>query len=277
MPSWIDETKRRLRRHLPERLIQDVKSLSRSFAPIGRLPGFVIIGAQKGGTSALFEMLSRHPDVTPSIIKEVHYFDLNYFRGEQWYRRHFPETSSLISGEASPYYLFHPAVPGRLKSTIPQAKLIVILRDPVERALSHYFHALRRGQEILPLLEALQAEEQRLDGAEEDLDRPDGTSFAHRHFSYVARSRYLEQLARWRAVFDDSQILMLSNRDLRRAPDQTFARTCAFLGVPTIPAPGLAREIGGEKPEVPQAARDFLNARLGDIAAAVKKEYGLVL
>ena len=273
----IEQAKRTLRRHIPDRLSQDIKTLSRAFLPTGPLPDFVIIGAQKGGTSALFEMLSQHPRVSPSIIKEVHYFDLNYFRGEQWYRRHFPPVEGRLSGEASPYYLFHPAVPGRLKAAIPQARLIVILRDPVERALSHYFHALRRGQETLPLLEALEAEDRRLAGAADDLDRPDRTSFAHRHFSYVARSRYPEQIERWRAEFDDSQILLLSNRDLRQSPDPTFARACEFLGLPVIPAPGLAREIGGEKPEVPAAARDFLNARLGDVAAAMKRDYGLTL
>lgn len=241
------------------------------------MPDFIIIGTQKGGTTALFEMLSRHPEVSPSRVKEVHYFDINYHRGERWYRRHFHRTDAQRCGEASPYYLYHPMVPDRLKALVPAARLIVILRDPVERALSHYFHSVRRGYETLPMLEALMAEDRRLSGAAEGLDRPDGTSFAHQHFSYLARSRYPEQIERWRKRFDDSRILLLSNRDLRASPDQTYARVCEFLDITTIPAPSLTRELGGGNPEAPKAAREYLTAQLSDVAAVVKAEYGLTL
>lgn len=273
----IESLKRRLRRHAPGRLLYDLRGLGRSLQPVGPLPDFVIIGAQKGGTTALFQMLAQHPDVSPSVVKEVHFFDLNYDRGEAWYRRHFRENTALRTGEASPYYLFHPEAPGRLQAMLPSAQLIVILRDPVERALSHYFHSVRRGYEILPLLEALEAEESRLAGEAAKLTPPGGRSYNHQHFSYVARSRYPEQIERWRALFPDRQILLMSNRDLRHNADPTFGRVCDFLGIPPVPAPALAREIGGEKPDVPPAARRFLEDRLGDVAARVREAYGLEL
>ena len=121
----------------------------------GPLPGFLIIGAQKSGTTTLFAMLGTHPQLTRPTDKEVHYFSLHYERGEAWYRRHF---KGEIAFEASPYYIFHPAAPERIRATIPNAKLIAILRDPVQRSISHYFHSVLKGHETLPMLEALHAE-----------------------------------------------------------------------------------------------------------------------
>src|SRR5262249_13344047 len=118
------------------------------------LPGLVILGAQKAGTTSLFNYLSAHPQVRSPTNKEVHYFDLNFARGPTWYRAHFPKRSDTsleqddirdeqITLDASPYYLFHPAVPERLKTTLPQAKFIVMMRNPVDRAYSHYWHSVR--------------------------------------------------------------------------------------------------------------------------------------
>lgn len=223
----------------------------------GPLPGFLIIGTQKGGTTTLFSMLATHPRLTKPTDKEVHYFDLNYERGEEWYRRHF---KGEIAFEASPYYMFHPAVPERIAGLLPGPKLIAILRDPVERSISHYFHSVLKGHETLPMLEALEAEETRT-GA-----------YSHQHHTYVARSRYMEQLERWQ----DFDLLVLSNRELRDKPDETLARACNHVGIEPIPAPPMERNVG-KKGAVPPEARRFLQERLVGEKEAVEARYGIVL
>lgn len=223
----------------------------------GPLPGFLIIGTQKGGTTTLFSMLGAHPRLTTPTDKEVHYFDLNHDRGEEWYRRHF---KGEIAFEASPYYMFHPAAPGRIQALMPDVKLIAILRDPVERAISHYFHSVLKGHENLPMMEALEAEETR------------GGDYAHQHHTYVARSRYMEQLQRW----NDFDLLVLSNRELREKPDETLARACAHVGIEPIAAPRMERNVG-KKGAVPPEARRFLEERLAGEKEAVERCYGIVL
>src|SRR5947209_1159841 len=137
------------------------------------LPDFLIIGAQKAGTTSLYRYLAAHPDIVASTRKEVHFFDINFWRGEWWYRSLFPLRRRLqrrpplrnrpaITGEASPYYLFHPFAPERAAQLLPDAKLIVLLRDPVERAWSHYRHEVANGRETMTFPDALAAEPARL-------------------------------------------------------------------------------------------------------------------
>ena len=110
------------------------------------LPDFVIIGAQKSGTTSLDKFVFQHPAILPATNKVHCYFALKYKRGEYWYRLRFPIRASqkFLSGETSPIYLFYPMVPGRMKKLLPDVKLIVILRNPVDRAYSHYHHTKRR-------------------------------------------------------------------------------------------------------------------------------------
>ena len=107
-----------------------------------RMPDFLGIGTQKGGTTSLHQWLSHHPQVYLPECKEVHYFDLNYNESQNWYKRHFENAKrSQKCGEITPFYLFHPSSAKRIKQTIPEIKLIVLLRDPVERVISHLRHA----------------------------------------------------------------------------------------------------------------------------------------
>jgi hypothetical protein len=198
------------------------------------LPDFLILGAQKAGTTALYAYLRWHPALTGPAWKEVSYFDRHYRRGARWYRGHFPlRPGDRVVGEASPGYLFHPLAPSRVKATVPEARLIALLRDPVDRALSHYHHEVALGREPLTFEQAIEAEPERTRGEEERLSRePDYFSHTWWDYTYLARGRYAEQLERWLAVFPREQLLVLASDELAAEPGQTFARVLEFLGAP---------------------------------------------
>jgi hypothetical protein len=204
--------------------------------PLRGLPAFLVIGAQKGGTTSLFNYLAQHPDVLPPFGKEIHYFDLNYARGARWYRGRFPYRARLRGGrvtlDASPYYLAHPLVPQRAAQLVPEVKLVALLRNPVDRALSHYQHEVRDGRESLTFEEAIEREPARLEGEEERLQRdPQYHSFSHRRHSYLLRGRYLEQLRRWAQHFPRARLLVLQSERLFRDPAAASAAVYDFLGL----------------------------------------------
>lgn len=205
------------------------------------LPDFVIIGAQKGGTTFLYQLLAQHPHVKPAFLKEVHYFDLNFERGENWYRSQFPsqlrKDRKYVTGEASPYYLFHPHAPRRAAEVIPEAKLIVLLRNPVDRAYSHYNHQVKRvkgaGHETLTFEGAIEAEEERLDGELEKLLHDEHyDSFNYRRYSYLSRGAYVDQLFAWSGFFDRSQMLVLRSEDLFDGTREALKSILDFLEIP---------------------------------------------
>ena len=142
------------------------------------LPDFIIIGAMKTGSTSLYGFVVQHPAIAPAATKTLQYFFRNYKFGELWYRSNFPTNlqrysfykktnQKLISGEASPTYLFYPTVPSRMKKILPDVKLIVILRNPVDRAYSHYYHTNRLYGETLSFDKAIKLEEERCAGERE--------------------------------------------------------------------------------------------------------------
>jgi hypothetical protein len=223
------------------------QAYARPTAGLRLLPDYLIIGAQRAGTTSLHRYLVQHPGVRTTLrTKGVHYFDTGYGRGRSWYASRFPtrltawyvarrHRVALRTGEASPYYLFHPLVPHRVAELLPQVKLIALLRDPVVRAYSHYQHEVARGFETLSFEEAIAAEPARLAGeVERMLAEPLHHSFAHQHHSYLARGRYHEQLATWRALFDDSQLLVLSSERFFAEPGLWFKQVLDFLELPAF-------------------------------------------
>jgi Sulfotransferase domain len=242
------------------------QAYARPTAGLRLLPDYLIIGAQRAGTTSLHRYLVQHPGVRTTLrTKGVHYFDTGYGRGRSWYASRFPTRLTawyvarrhgvaLRTGEASPYYLFHPLVPQRVAELLPQVKLIALLRDPVVRAYSHYQHEVARGFETLSFEEAIAAEPARLAGeVERMLAEPLHHSFAHQHHSYLARGRYHEQLATWRALFDDSQLLVLSSERFFAEPGRWFKQVLDFLELPAFTPDAFERhnaydyrQMGGE-------------------------------
>lgn len=203
------------------------------------LPSFLIIGGQRCGTTSLYRYLSEHPDVHPGLVKEIQFFTLNYGKGVDWYRSQFPlESAGGHSFDASPYYLFHPAAPERASRLLPGARLIALVRNPVDRAFSHYQHNTGNGVEDLSFEEALEAEEGRLAGEEERLASDPGySSAAHRRYSYVARGMYEPQLKRWFDRYDRSALKVLVSEEFFADPAVIFAEVLEFLGLPEFAPP----------------------------------------
>ena len=222
---------------------------------MGALPNFLIVGAQRCGTSSLYAYLAQHPQVAPAARKEVHYFDLNYQKGIDWYRAQFPERS--FTGEASPYYLFHPLAAERAAEAVPEAKIIAILRNPVDRAYSHYHHEVRKGREDLSFEEALEAEEERLAGERERLIAvPAYRSQTHQSYSYKARGEYADQLEVWLEHFPRERMLILESERLFEDPAAEYPRALEFLELPLVePAEYRQWNAGSYDARVPETPR----------------------
>lgn len=214
-----------------------------------RGPDFVVIGAKRGGSTSLYRYVLEHPAIQPLFpgrqhIKGVHYYDTRYDRGLAWYRSHFPlqaggrhlarpGASPVICGEASPYYLFHPLAAQRLAADYPDVKIIVFLRNPADRAYSHFKERTHHGGETLSFEEALDAEPARLAGeTERIIAEPGYLSAEHENHSYLAQGRYLDMLPRWFELFPREQIHISVSEDFYADPDRHVNRAWEFLGLP---------------------------------------------
>lgn len=188
------------------------------------LPNFLICGTQKGGSTALYYYLKEHPQIYLHSKKEIHYFDLNYHRGIEWYKRYFKNTppDCKAIGEASPSYMYLEEVAERIFWLIPDIKLIFILRDPVRRAYSHYWHEVNLGYEWMSFENALEKEEERLKR---------GDIFNRQHYSYKDRGKYIDQLERFRKYFSKDQMLVVINDELKKKPESTLKKILKFLDV----------------------------------------------
>lgn len=227
-------------------------------------PDFLIIGAQRGGTTSLYRYLVEHPQVKGTLCKEVHFFDLNYAKGWPWYLAHFPiclnGQRDFTTGEASPYYLFHPHAPKRAAVHLPDKKLIAVLRNPIERAYSHYQHEVGRGFEKASFEEALAREEGLMEHENKRLQTIEGyNSFAHMHYSYRSRGVYVEQLKRWLAHFPRERFLILKSEELFKNAASIFSRVLEFLELPQwAPASFTAFNEGKHKGQ-PHVAKNKLS------------------
>lgn len=213
------------------------------------VPDFMVIGTKRGGTTSMFRYLLMHPGILGLYPqsrgkKGTEYFFRHTTEDDAWYRSHFHTHAYRrvlgrrlgyrpISGEASPYYLWDPRVAGRVHAVAPAIKAIVLLRDPVERAWSHYQERIANGVEPLPFDKALELEPTRLDG---ELDRmladPDYYSAAHDFYSYRSRGEYLSQLRNWFCYFGRDQVLILRSEQMYADVQATLDQVSDFLGLP---------------------------------------------
>lgn len=202
------------------------------------LPQFLGIGVQKGGTTSLYSLLKKHPNIYLPTKKEIHFFTLNFYKGNEWYENHFDACSSKqICGEVTPYYIFHPYALQRIKQLCPEVKLIILLRDPVQRALSHYFHSKRLGLETNNLYDAILLEKERLMGAESLLIAPSGRHHSHQEHSYISRSRYEIQLECIYKLFSSQKVFLRKSEDLFNKESFFWEEILDFLDVEHMSIP----------------------------------------
>lgn len=236
-----------------------------------KLPDFLIIGAQKAGTTSLASYLAAHPCVAPAKRKEIHFFDLAYENGVDWYRSQFPTSRKvrlkalfrgrpLLSGDATPYYLRDPRAPSRAHNVVPKARIIVMLRDPVDRAYSHYHHEIRLGRESLSFEEAVAAEESRIAGEGQRLLRdPRYVSENYAHFTYLKRGLYAEQIRAWLEYFPCEQVLILSSEQMFENPAEEYRRVLRFLRLPKLELASYPVEYPGKYQAMKAATRERLS------------------
>lgn len=180
------------------------------------LPNFLIIGESKCGTTSLFNYICENKKVKSPIKKEIHFYDYKYNKGLRYYKSHFPlcekeqASSKIITGEATPYYFAHPKAFYRIKETLPNVKLILMLRNPVDRAISSYYNQNRIGLENIPNFNtAISFEKERTYGTENAIFETNDFNFNHKYYSYLNRGIYYKNLERYLTLFSKEQILII--------------------------------------------------------------------
>lgn len=243
--------------------VQSAKGRGRgvcAWARAGRFrPGALIIGAQKAGTTSLFRYLGEHSRVKPPRTKESRFFDQHWGRGLDWYVSQCPHRWKVSRAEmtvdASPASLFHPRAPGRAAATLPEAKIIVLLRNPVDRAYSQYQHNARRGRVTGSFEEELEREGELLGG---EIDRGAYTG------SYLARGRYAEQLERWIDTYGAERMIVLQSERFFARTQEEVDRVLDFLGLEREPVRvTTAHNTGGTYAPVAGATRRRLEEAFG--------------
>lgn len=242
-------------------------------------PGFFILGAQKAGTSALFAILAQNRQLSAPVRKELHYFDDEgrFERGPDWYACRFPppkaDAPELVTYEATPCYLFFPQVAQRIHAAFPEAKLVVVLRDPVRRAYSAW--NMRSQFKDHPRFAHRYDPRSFEEAVEKELQ--DG-SLSTPLSDYLARGDYAPQLERYFRLFPRERILVVNYRDLQSDQLGTVNRICAFVGVP--PMVGDERVLLGrynERPysrPIPEAMQERLHRHFAPLHARLEALLG---
>ncbi len=239
-------------------------------SPIRKAPDFIIIGGQKCGTTALFQYLKEHPNVKPAYCKELYFFDNNFSKGINWYKSHFPLIAenyfcrlfhkiNKITGEATPNYMFHPHAAKRIFKICPNAKLIVLLRNPIDRTYSQYQHNVRFGHEELTFEEALEKEEDRIAKETKKLiENKISISINRQKYSYTSRGLYADQLKVWFKYFNNEQILIIKSEDLFENPPETYSKILSFLELPEYKLKNFKKIYAGKYSSINNETREKL-------------------
>ncbi|MDY6937084.1 MAG: sulfotransferase domain-containing protein [Cyanobacteriota bacterium] len=219
---------------------------------------FLIVGTQKGGTSALHTFLSDHPEICLPKKKEAHFFDKGDFWGysqanyDDYHRLFETDDRTRVCGEATPAYMYWKQSPKRICQYNRAMKLIFILRNPIERAYSNYMMQVKRGIETLPFSEAIRVEKiRRL----RKFPRQD------RLFSYVDKGFYVRQIERMERYFSRSQMLFLKTEDLSDRHTETVDKVCEFIGVSPLNHQAAKRVFSNTYEPMSVADRQFLQER----------------
>jgi len=221
-------------------------------------PSFFIVGTQKGGTSSLYKYLRLHPQICGAARKEIHYWSLEYHRNPIWYYSHFPRgdrDARTVTGEASVTYFDCPEVPARLHAAIPEAKIIVMLRNPADRAVSHYHHMYSKRSLSSPVGEFLRQElEFTQANPPETIAFPDYEKQIRNRV--ISRGLYLTFMQRWLALFPRSSFCVIDSSEFFRRTPETLERVQRFIGVEPVPLDEYPAENVGSYRKIPDSLRE---------------------
>ncbi len=242
---WRQRIRKKIRNH--ETVYQTTRSIvdvyATLFGSFHILPDFLIIGAPRSGTSSLYSYLIKHPLILPCKIKEPNYFSMYYDRSISWYRTFFPtklskilsqnnKNSKAVTGEASTQYYWHPHVPARVKKMLPNAKILILLRNPIDRSYSQYEMEVRHGNENLSFEDAIQMEQSRINGEFDKMVKdPQYFSSKYTMYAYLEKSIYVNYLKKWLEYFPKQQFLFINSEDFFSKTQQTLDEIFDFLGV----------------------------------------------
>jgi hypothetical protein len=226
---------------------------NRNLKPV-KVPNFIIIGCQRCGTTSLYTYLAQHPQILTPIKKEMDFFSWHFDRGIDWYLAHFPPMppgEQFLTGEASPSYFDSREAPERLYSLFPEAKLIVLLRNPVDRAISQFYRLTGLNWEARSLDRVISDEIERLNQNPEYI-------IGEEPGNYLARGRYIEFIKKWRAFFPREQLLILKSEDFYAGAAATVKQVLEFLDLPEYQLSEYQNANPGSYPPVNQSIRDWL-------------------
>lgn len=202
----------------------------------GTLPKVLIIGAQKAGTTTLHLELMKHPNIVAPLFKESHFFERpdNQKKGLNWYKAIFPKIiDDRLTIDSTPM-MYHESTPELTAKILPNVKLIMLLRDPVNRGFSHYLHNVARNREKLSFAEAIAMEPQRISHTETDLEVESQVTHDYRAFSYVERGKYDVQIERWRQFFPEENLKILIFEEFVSNPEEQINNVYEWLGLKKI-------------------------------------------
>lgn len=249
----------------------------------GTLPSFLVIGAQRSGSTFLHDYLALNTSARPSPLqKEVHYFDNKFYKSLRWYAKFFEslegEEAKAKNFESSPGYLYHPAVPKRVKRCLPDVKAVAVLRDPVERSISQYKWIRQCGLETRGPVEAFRDDAQRIDQETNGrslrrFDDPLHFDFRHFHHGYLRRSLYHVQLRRWLRHFPAAQLRIVSSSTLFERPGEVVSELATFLDISddgTSRRDAINQNTSSSEINVPAEAREIAYTHLADVESKVR-------
>lgn len=251
-----------------------IRSATRATARWRSGPDLLVVGTKRGGTTFVWSALQSHPQVMAMVprarhLKSCHYFTEHFGRGPEWYLGHFPTRVArrrhasrhgrALSLEASPLYLFDPRVPARVAETLPDVRVVVLLRDPVARAYSHYRERVKNEVEAKSFRDAIAAEPARLSGELQRMEEdPSYSSNLRDWYSYRTRGEYADQVSAWFEALGRDRVLVLRSEDLYDDPGPVLDRIQDFAGLEVLPlARGKRNGSTGEHRMDPDVAEDL--------------------
>jgi hypothetical protein len=196
-------------------------------------PSFIIIGEARCGTTSLFNYISQNDKVLPPLKKEIHFFDYKFLKKKGWYKSFFPFVKEgKITGEATPYYFSHPKAAKRIKETYPDIKIILVLRNPIDRAISSFYKQRDLKLETVDSIEdAINLEEERLKDSMANMSNNIDYDFNHKNYAYANRGLYYENLERWQSLFDEDQMLIFEFEELFSNIEVNYNKVIEFLNI----------------------------------------------